>query len=128
MAVKQEFATSHDETMNAQSDTIQTPYDRSHDPSLQAEPLAMKGFAADQNSLPAGYFYGPFFLGTVTATGLGLTAAVGGFGLAAPNLTLINAEIGPSGSISWVSLVYTLTMAIGLLLVGRLSDLFGRRV
>lgn len=64
----------------------------------------------------------------MTATGLGLCSAVGGFGLAAPNLALINAELGPDPNITWVSLVYTLTLAIGLLLVGRLSDLFGRRV
>lgn len=86
------------------------------------------GFVADQATLSKKYFYSASFLGTMMATGLGLMSAVGGFGLAAPNLTLINNEIGPSPDITWVSLVYTLTMAIGLLLVGRLSDLFGRRV
>jgi hypothetical protein len=86
------------------------------------------GFTAHQETLPPGYFYSPFFLGTMSATGLGLACAVGGFGLAAPNLTLINADIGPDPNIAWVSLVYTLTLAIGLILVGRLSDLFGRRV
>ena len=86
------------------------------------------GFTADQTTVKEGYFYSPFFLGTMAATGLGLASAVGGFGLAAPNLTLINADIGPDPNITWVSLVYTLTLAIGLLLVGRLSDLFGRRV
>jgi MFS family permease len=86
------------------------------------------GFTATESSVPKGYFYSPFFLGTMTATGLGLGAAVGGFGLAAPNLALINNDIGPDPNIFWVSLVYTLMLAIGLLLVGRLSDLFGRRV
>ncbi|CAK7207443.1 hypothetical protein SEUCBS139899_010253 [Sporothrix eucalyptigena] len=85
------------------------------------------GFSSDVADLPASYFYSPRFLGTVLATGLGCLAAVGGYGLAAPNLTLINEDIGPSNNIAWVSLVYTLTGAIGLLLVGRLSDLFGRR-
>ena len=87
-----------------------------------------QGFVTDGSNLPKGYFYSLPFLGTMTATGFGLIAAVGGFGLAAPNLTLINNDIGPDPNIVWVSLVYTLTMAIGLLLVGRLSDLFGRRV
>lgn len=86
------------------------------------------GFEADQSTLEKGYFYSSFFLGSMLATGLGLAAAVGGFSLAAPNLALINKDIGPDPNINWMSLVYTLTLAIGLLLVGRLSDLFGRRV
>lgn len=39
---------------------------------------------------------------------------------------MINADIGPDANLTWVSLVYTLTLAVGLLLVGRLSDLFGQ--
>ena len=85
-------------------------------------------FAANENSVRKGYFYSPQFLGTMMATGLGVSTGTGGFGLAAANLTLINNDIGPDANIQWVSLVYTLTLAIGLLLVGRLSDLFGRRV
>lgn len=60
----------------------------------------------------------------------GLTFAhqgVGGFALAAAILNVINADIGPSAYITWVALSYTLTVSIGLLLVGRLSDMFGRR-
>jgi MFS family permease len=52
---------------------------------------------------------------------------VAGFALAAPILGVINADIGPSPYLTWVALAYTLPVAIGLLLVGRLSDLFGRR-
>jgi len=34
---------------------------------------------------------------------------------------------GPNPNYTWVALVYILTLALGQLLVGRLSDLFGRR-
>jgi MFS family permease len=52
---------------------------------------------------------------------------VGGFALAAPLLASINADIGPDPNYVWIGLVYTLTLAIGQVLVGRMSDLFGRR-
>jgi len=52
---------------------------------------------------------------------------VGSFALAAPLLTIINDDIGPDPNYVWIALVYTLTLAVGQVLVGRLSDLFGRR-
>ena len=85
----------------------------------------LRGFQTDETSLPKGYYRSPFFVGTMFATGLGLSAGVGGFALAAPELSVINEDLGPDGNVTWVSLVYTLTLAVGLLLVGRLSDLFG---
>lgn len=85
----------------------------------------LHGFETDLDNLPPGYYRSSFFLGTMFAVGIGLTAAVGGFGLAAPALGLINSEIGPDPNINWVSFVYTLTLSISLLLVGRLSDIFG---
>lgn len=86
---------------------------------------ALHGFQAEESSLPKGYYRSSFFVGTMFATGLGLSAGVGGYALAAPNLGIINADIGPAANLTWVALVYTLTLAVGLLLVGRLSDLFG---
>lgn len=86
---------------------------------------AIHGFQTDLDNLPKGYYRSSFFLGTMFAVGIGLTAAVGGFGLAARALALINSEIGPDPNINWVSFVYTLTLSISLLLVGRMSDLFG---
>jgi hypothetical protein len=119
MESKETYATSHMEDGEHSTGP-------SHDSIDQRD--VVHGFATDKKTLPKNYFYSPSFLGTMTATGIGLAAAVGGFGLAAPNLALINSDIGPDPNIGWVSLVYTLTLAIGLLLVGRLSDLFGRRV
>ncbi len=51
----------------------------------------------------------------------------GTFSLVAPVLGVINNDIGPDPNYLWIALVYTLTLAIGQVLVGRLSDLFGRR-
>jgi MFS family permease len=45
----------------------------------------------------------------------------------ANSLATINADIGPSVNIFWVPLAYTLGLSVGFLLVGRLSDIFGRR-
>jgi len=42
-------------------------------------------------------------------------------------LTVINAEIGPDTNISLVPLLHTLLKGVGLLVVGRLTDIFGRR-
>lgn len=39
----------------------------------------------------------------------------------------MNASLGPSKDISWVSLANTLGLSVGFLVVGRLSDIFGRR-
>jgi len=43
------------------------------------------------------------------------------------SLTLINEDLGPSANITWVAIAYTLGLSIGFLVVGRLSDIFGRR-
>jgi hypothetical protein len=66
------------------------------------------GFTTDTDSLPKGYFYSPFFLGTMFATGFALCAGVGGFAVAAPNLALINADIGPDPNYVWIGLIYTM--------------------
>lgn len=40
---------------------------------------------------------------------------------------LINADLGPSVNIGWAATIWTMGSSIGFLLVGRLSDLFGRK-
>ncbi|KAI9795862.1 MAG: hypothetical protein M1835_005058 [Candelina submexicana] len=85
------------------------------------------GFVTNDAALPGGYYRSLSFIGTMLAVGSGLMAAVGGFAFPAPILAVINQDVGPNANYVWIGLVYTLTLAIGLLLVGRLSDLFGRR-
>jgi MFS family permease len=89
--------------------------------------LHSHGFALESEELPRGYFTSLAFIGTFIAIGMNLAASTAGFALVAPALGQINAAIGPSASITWLAYVYTICLAIGLLLVGRLSDLFGRR-
>ncbi|KAF2677961.1 MFS general substrate transporter [Lentithecium fluviatile CBS 122367] len=81
----------------------------------------------DENALPPGYFKSKFFVGTMAGIGLGLMAGVAAYGYAAPILGVINADIGPDPNIIWVALSYTLTSAVALTIIGRVSDIFGRR-
>ncbi|EXJ78178.1 hypothetical protein A1O3_09339 [Capronia epimyces CBS 606.96] len=97
------------------------------DPDIQPGSTAATAAALDAIHLAPGYYTSFRFLGSALAVGLGFGCGVGGYSLIAPILSYIDADIGPDANIVWVSLVYTLTSAIGLLLFGRLSDLFGRR-
>ncbi|KAH6673045.1 fungal trichothecene efflux pump [Halenospora varia] len=90
------------------------------------EELAEHGFAAETDELPKGYFSSFYFIGSFIGTGMNLMGSTAGFAIIAPVLSQIDAAIGP-GPIIWLSLVYTLGLAIGLTLVGRLTDIFGRR-
>ncbi|KAL1598144.1 hypothetical protein SLS59_007154 [Nothophoma quercina] len=73
------------------------------------------------------YFRSPGFVGTLTATCLAQISGYLGWVLPANTLSLINAAIGPSPNITWVAISWTLGFAVGFTLVGRLSDIFGRR-
>ncbi|TDZ33060.1 Trichothecene efflux pump TRI12 [Colletotrichum spinosum] len=84
-------------------------------------------FEADLSTLPPGYFTSSFFLGSMMAIGLGLMAGTAGFAYAAPILNLINADIGPDPNIVWTALTYTLTSAVTVTIIGRVTDIFGRR-
>ncbi|KUL87588.1 hypothetical protein ZTR_05842 [Talaromyces verruculosus] len=83
----------------------------------------------DQNQLPAGYFYSPYFIGSYCAIGLAFACGTGGFALVAPILNDISRDLGEYGSsnVNWVGIVYSLAQAVVLMLAGRLSDIFGRR-
>ncbi|OAA60363.1 Fungal trichothecene efflux pump [Niveomyces insectorum RCEF 264] len=107
-----------------------TPADLSEKTEAHAahhDDLVVEGFETDAHQLRPGYFRSSFFVGSMAAMALGLWAGVAGFGYAAPILTEINNDLGPDPNIVWVSLTYTLTSAVFLTIIGRVSDIFGRR-
>ncbi|OAG42658.1 hypothetical protein AYO21_03243 [Fonsecaea monophora] len=67
------------------------------------------------------------FYGTFAAVTLAASSSFGGFLLPATSLTLINADIGPSSNYTWAILAWNVCLTAGGVLVGRLSDIFGRR-
>ena len=58
---------------------------------------------------------------------MGNCATYLGFVLPANSLVLINEDIGPDPNFTWAALVWTLMAATSFLLVGRFSDILGRR-
>jgi len=86
-----------------------------------------KAIGGDAENMPKGYFRSPQFIGTVAAQCTGSIVAYLGWVLPANTLALINADLGNSKDINWVATVWTLGSCIGFLIVGRLSDIFGRK-
>lgn len=85
------------------------------------------GFIADDTNMPKGYYYSPTFIATVMAIGLGFFAGVSAFAYAAPVLSTINADIGPDPNITWVALIHPIALSVALTVIGRVTDIFGRR-
>ncbi|KAF2465359.1 fungal trichothecene efflux pump [Lindgomyces ingoldianus] len=99
-----------------------------HDDSgLHHDHVAAEALGGRTHDLPKGYYYSPGFIGTLVATCLAQISGYLGWVLPSNTLSLINAAIGPSPDIIWVSISWTAGFAIGFTLVGRLSDIFGRR-
>ncbi|KAL5340899.1 fungal trichothecene efflux pump [Aspergillus crustosus] len=87
----------------------------------------VNAIGGEMEDMPKGYFTGIPFIGTVVAQCLGSIVAYMGWVLPANTLALINAELGNSPNINWVATVWTLSSCVGFLLIGRLSDIFGRK-
>ncbi|KAK7427225.1 hypothetical protein QQZ08_006338 [Neonectria magnoliae] len=83
--------------------------------------------AALGDDLPAGYFYSIHFIGALTGFCLSAISAYIFLILPTNVLTYINADIGPSNYIAWVNIARTLALSFTYTILGRLSDLFGRR-
>ncbi|KAK0854847.1 hypothetical protein LTR91_017753 [Friedmanniomyces endolithicus] len=93
---------------------------------IHTDTFAIKREALGEH-LPPHYWRSPAFIGTVAALCFGNISNYVSWVLPSNSLLLINESIGPSPQISWVALAYTLGLAVGFLIVGRLSDIFGRR-
>ena len=69
----------------------------------------------------------PKFIGSYIAALLGACASFTGFLMPVTSLALIEAVLPPSPNGIWIPLAWILSSAISFLLLGRLSDIFGRR-
>ncbi|KAE8396428.1 fungal trichothecene efflux pump [Aspergillus alliaceus] len=83
--------------------------------------------ATDINELPGGYYYSPRIISTFVGISLSLIATYFAFEASASAISNINADIGPSENASLASTVWTVSQSISILIMGRLTDRFGRR-
>ncbi|KAF3023455.1 hypothetical protein E8E14_000634 [Neopestalotiopsis sp. 37M] len=79
------------------------------------------------DDVPKGYFTSHLFLGTYIAVAISVISGTGSYSLISGVLAQINAELGPDPDYLWIGYTYTLCTACTFCLVGRVSDLFGRR-
>ncbi|KAI8622965.1 fungal trichothecene efflux pump [Xylariaceae sp. FL1651] len=77
--------------------------------------------------LPKGYFYSIGFIGALVGFCLSSISAYIFLLFPTNILSFINADIGPSPYIAWVNVGRTLALSFTYTILGRLSDLFGRR-
>ncbi|EHK97415.1 putative Uncharacterized MFS-type transporter yusP [Glarea lozoyensis 74030] len=97
------------------------------DVKLHHDKVAPEAIGGLYDEMPKGYYTSKEFIGTLIATCLAQISGYLGWVLPANTLSLINAALGGSPNITWVALAWTMGFTIGLSLVGRLSDIFGRR-
>jgi MFS family permease len=67
------------------------------------------------------------FIGTYIAVTLACCASFAGFIMPVTSLQVIEAELGVSPNAVWIALAWILLSAVSFILLGRLSDIFGRR-
>lgn len=67
------------------------------------------------------------FLGTYFAALLSCVGCFGTYVMPVTSLAILNMILGPSPNHTWVALAWTLLSAVSFTLIGRLSDIFGRR-
>jgi MFS family permease len=86
-----------------------------------------KALTADADKLPAGYYRSPRMIATFFSIALNLVATYFAFQASAAAIASIIQDVGPSKNTGLFSTVWTAGQAICILLMGRLTDRFGRR-
>ncbi|KAF2489135.1 fungal trichothecene efflux pump [Lophium mytilinum] len=89
--------------------------------------LIPRAIGGDLASMPKGYYWSPGFIGTFAATCLAQVSGYLGWTLPANTISLVNEALGPSPNFVWLAVSWTAGFSVGFTLVGRLSDIFGRR-
>lgn len=122
----------------------QVDYDATHHRAEKSDDASSIRSEALGDDLPPGYFHSMQFIGTVTGFALSAISAYIFLLMPTSILTTINADIGehratrsvrtvlipsagPSPYLSWVNIARTLALSFTYTILGRLSDLFGRR-
>ncbi|RYP62292.1 hypothetical protein DL769_007362 [Monosporascus sp. CRB-8-3] len=89
--------------------------------------LRSKALTADVDELPEGYYRSPRLIATFFSIALNLVATYFAFEASAAAISSIIEDVGASKNASLFSTVWTTGQAICILLMGRLTDRFGRR-
>ncbi|KAF2645781.1 siderophore iron transporter [Massarina eburnea CBS 473.64] len=106
------------ETVHDQIEDVSNPY---HDE------VASEAKGGDLSEMPEGYYRNWHFIGSVLAVAFMAQGLYLGYVLPANTITIINADLGPDPNYALIPVVKTLCGGVGLIMVGRLSDIFGRR-
>lgn len=125
---KVDKSVSQEETIVSQVETHgDVPPDMAQDLMQLDTERAVEARGKMVENLPRSYWYSASFLGSYLAIILATNAGIGSFSLLAPILGIINDDIGPSPNLPWVATGWVLTQGVIALVVGRLTDIFGRR-
>ncbi|ERS98989.1 hypothetical protein HMPREF1624_04184 [Sporothrix schenckii ATCC 58251] len=113
-----EKAAGHDINIDMDKSKIASP-DGDH------EAPAARGVQFDD--IPAKYWLSYRFLGSAFSVVLLASSLFTNFNLPASALTVINEDLGHSPAYIWISHASTVVSCVGVLVMGRLSDILGRR-